>query len=81
MQRLLTEQVQQIRGVLTSDAVLAAAHGTEELSSLATYVVSVAQALAVMHRAGTPIDDLRSTARHALRALDTAPSVKRTTTV
>lgn len=73
VRRLLDEQVEQIHSLLTADPRLAASRTDQELASMATYFVSVAQALAVMHRAGTAIDELRATARLSLSVLD-APS-------
>lgn len=64
---ILEEQVQRMQDLLTPHVPQGA---DVDVRSLAVYVVTTAQALAVMHRAGTPIEDLRATATHAMKALD-----------
>ncbi len=65
--RIIDDQIEQMHGLLVSFA----AQGTSDdgVMSLATYLVTVAQAIAVMHRAGIPITRLRDTSRHAMNAL------------
>ena len=69
--RLLNLQIEQMCRLLARFAP----PGTtaDDRMSLATYLVSVAQAVAVMHRAGIPTARLRDTSRHALTALKYAP--------
>jgi len=67
VRNILDEQVQQLQQLLTPHVPQGA---DVDVRSLAVYLVTTAQALAVMHRAGTPIDDLRATATHAMKALD-----------
>lgn len=64
---ILDEQVQQMQRRLTPHVPL----GRDvDVRSLAVHLVTTAQALAVMHRAGTPVGDLRAATTHAVRALD-----------
>jgi len=66
VQRILDDQVEQTYQLLAPHA-----RGRDvDVRSLASYLVTTSQALAVMHRAGTPVDELRETAAYALRALD-----------
>ncbi len=65
--RILDEQIRQMSLLLRANRP-----DLKDPESLAAYIVTVAQALAVMHRAGTNVDQLRNTAAHAMRALDAA---------
>ncbi|MPQ96945.1 TetR family transcriptional regulator [Modestobacter sp. I12A-02628] len=66
VQRILDDEVEQMSRVLQPHA-----HRADvDVRSLARFLVGTAQALAVLHRAGTPVGELRETAAHALRALD-----------
>lgn len=67
VQSIIEEQVVQMRELLLEHLSPA---DVDEAHSLASYLVTVAQAIAVMHRAGTPIDELRRTAQHAVSVLD-----------
>ena len=66
--RLIDDQIQQMHRLLAASR--APNTSNDDLLSLATYIVSVAQAVAVMHRAGIAPERLREVARHAVRALD-----------
>lgn len=67
VQRILDDQVEQLVRVMVPHV----RNGADvDVRSLAGFIVTTAQALAVMHRAGTPVADLRVTAAHAMRALD-----------
>lgn len=67
VRRLLDDQTAQMQRTLAPHAP----PGSEaDVRSLAVHLVATAQALAVLHRAGSPIEDLRTTAAHAARALD-----------
>lgn len=66
---LLEQQKAQMRRLLSAHQSVVGIPDPK-LSSLASYLVTVAQALAVMHRAGSSVDDLRESVRHAMCALD-----------
>jgi len=73
VQGLLDDQKAHMRASLTAGGDA----DPEQVESLATYLVTVAQAVAVMHRAGTPVHDLRRTVEHAVRVLDPITTVDR----
>ncbi|MFD6281325.1 TetR/AcrR family transcriptional regulator [Streptomyces sp. NPDC060209] len=60
---LLGRQRDRLRAALSGSG--ADTENSEELDDLATYVVAVHQSLAVLSRAGMPLDDLRAVARIA----------------
>lgn len=65
---VLEERITCICRSLTESRDQTASDG--DLKGVAAYIVAVAQALAVMHRAGTPIGTLRQIAAHAVKTLD-----------
>lgn len=58
VRRLLDLQYDRLRTALSASAAPSA-----EVNRLARFVVAVNQSLAVLHRSGTPVDELRSVAR------------------
>lgn len=61
---LIREQITEMQSVVSGG------RGSERVESVATYLVSVAQAVAVMHRAGISVTDLRNMCDIAIQVLD-----------
>lgn len=61
---LIREQITEMHSVIS------VGRKSDQDESLAIYLVSIAQAAAVMHRAGIPVDDLRKVCAWAVEVLD-----------